>query len=210
MNQFTSPLMQLDTGMPVPSQSDVFETLRAAVQKEIQRQLSPEEQIAVRAGGIASGKARQVILEKVASLHLSQLAHPSLGRWPAGSDAALAERLYRLLYGLGPIEVLLEQPGVEDIAINGPGEISVRTTSGWSQVPTDSVSDLASDSEGLLFMFNQAISASGQQAGPLKPVIDERLPGGHRINIITEPVASDGVWPLVVLRAADRSGDAVP
>jgi pilus assembly protein CpaF len=200
MNQFASPLMQLDLGQPVPSSSDVFEALRGAVQKEIQRQLSPEEQIAVRAGGIASGKARQVILEKVAALHLAQLANPSLGRWPGGSDATLAERLYRLLYGLGPIEVLLEQPGVEDIAVNGPKEISIRTTSGWSQVPTDSVSDLASDSEGLLFMFNQAISPSGQQAGPLKPVIDERLPGGHRIAIITEPVASDGVWPLVVIR----------
>jgi type IV secretory pathway ATPase VirB11/archaellum biosynthesis ATPase len=112
----------------------------------------------------------------------------------------IAARIYRLLYGLGPIEVLLEGPDIEDIAVNGSGEIYVRTSRGWSQIPVDSDLDLAADPEGMLFMFNQAIAGSGQQAGPLKPIIDERLPGGHRISIITEPVAADGVWPLVVIR----------
>ena len=128
------------------------------------------------------------------------LSNAALGEWPQGSTEEIAARIYRLLYGLGPIEVLLEGPDIEDIAVNGSGEIYVRTSRGWSQIPVDSDLDLAADPEGMLFMFNQAIASSGQQAGPLKPIIDERLPGGHRISIITEPVAADGVWPLVVIR----------
>jgi pilus assembly protein CpaF len=200
MNTYANPLMQLGLGMAVPGAGQVFQTLGARVQKEIERSLTPGEQIAVRQGGAASRKAREVIGGIVEHEHLASLANPSLGVWPEGTDEEIARRLYRVLYGLGPIEILLEDPEVEDIAVNGPQEIYVRTPRGWSEIPTETVTDLASDPEGLLFMFNQAISASGQQAGPLSPVIDERLPGGHRIAIIAEPVAADGVWPLVVIR----------
>lgn len=200
MNTYANPLMQLGLGMAVPGAGQVFQTLGARVQKEIERSLTPGEQIAVRQGGAASRKAREVIGGIVEHEHLASLANPSLGVWPEETDEEIARRLYRVLYGLGPIEILLEDPEVEDIAVNGPQEIFVRTSRGWSEIPTDTVTDLASNSEGMLFMFNQAISASGQQAGPLSPVIDERLPGGHRIAIIAEPVAADGVWPLVVIR----------
>jgi pilus assembly protein CpaF len=200
MKPYANPLIQLGLGQAVPTSEQVFQGLAARAQKEIQHRLTPEEQIAVRQGGAASQKARQVLSDFIAREHLVSLTNPALGAWPEESDAELVERLYRLLYGLGPIEVLLEQPEVEDIAVNGPGEIYVRTSAGWSEIPTEAVSDLPCDQQGMLFLFNQAISASGQQAGPLQPIIDERLPGGHRISIITDPVAADGVWPLVVIR----------
>jgi pilus assembly protein CpaF len=200
MNTYANPIINLTTGTPAPDVGQVFQSLRAEAQAEIQRRLSPEEQVSVRMGGQAGERARAVIREVVERRYRLALSNPALGAWPEESNEDLAARLYRLFYGLGPVEVLLADPDIEDIAINGPGEIYVRTTSGWSEIPLESVSDLAGDREGLLFMFNQAIAASGRQAGPLTPIVDERLPGGHRLNIITEPVAADGVAPLVVIR----------
>jgi pilus assembly protein CpaF len=200
MNAFVNPLITLTAETPAPDADQVFQSLRAEAQAEIQRRLTPEEQVSVRLGGQAGVIARSVIQDVVERRYLMALANPALGVWPEEANDELAARLYRLFYGLGPIEVLLGEPEIEDIAVNGPGEIFVRTAGGWSEIPLASVSDLAGDKEGLLFMFNQAIAASGRQAGPLKPIVDERLPGGHRINIITEPVAADGAAPLVVIR----------
>ncbi len=193
MNTYANPLIQMKPVAPVPDTSQVFQRLRSEAHKEIQRRLSPDEQLGVRQGGSASQKARQVIREYIDRQNLQFLSNPALGIWPDGTEEELTTRIYRLLYGLGPIEVLLEQPDIEDIAINGPGEIYVRTSLGWSEIPTETVSDLAGNPDSLLFMFNQAISASGQQAGPMKPIIDDRLPSGHRISIVTDPVAADGV-----------------
>lgn len=200
MNVFANPIMNIAAGAPVPDAGQVFQSLRAEAQAEIQRRLTSEEQVSVRMGGRAGEKARGLIREIVERRYLLGLSNPAAGTWPDGTNEELTTRLYRLFYGLGPIEVLLEQPEIEDIAVNGPGEIYVRTAAGWAEIPLSSVSDLAGDKEGLLFMFNQAIAASGRQAGPLKPIVDDRLPGGHRINIITEPVAADGVAPVVVIR----------
>lgn len=200
MNTYANPLIQMKPVAPVPDTSQVFQRLRSEAHKEIQRRLSPDEQLGVRQGGLASQKARQVIREYIDRQNLQFLSNPALGIWPDGTEEELTTRIYRLLYGLGPIEVLLEQPDIEDIAINGPGEIYVRTSLGWSEIPTETVSDLAGNPDSLLFMFNQAISASGQQAGPMKPIIDDRLPSGHRISIVTDPVAADGYWPIVVIR----------
>jgi pilus assembly protein CpaF len=200
MNTFTNPLIRLNANTPAPDAAQVFQALRTEAQNEIERRLSPEEQVAVRQGGAASHRAQRLIHDVVERRHMHYLSNTALGDWPQGATEEIAGRIYRLLYGLGPIEVLLEGPDIEDIAVNGPGEIFVRTSRGWSQIPVDSDLDLAADPGGMLFMFNQAIAGSGQQAGPLKPIVDERLPGGHRISIITEPVAADGVWPLVVIR----------
>jgi pilus assembly protein CpaF len=104
------------------------------------------------------------------------------------------ERIFNNLYGLGELEALLEDDAIEDIAVNGPNEVIVRTFSGWQEVSLD----LAADSDQLLWRVNQVIAFSGRQAGPLTPIVDVQLPSGHRLNVITDPLTNP--WPVMVIR----------
>lgn len=60
-----------------------------------------------------------------------------------------------MLYSLGPIQKLVESGAFEDIAINGPKEVCVRTAGGWQVVAPEEVQDLDVDAGQLLFMFNR-------------------------------------------------------
>ncbi|MBN1267636.1 MAG: type II/IV secretion system ATPase subunit [Anaerolineales bacterium] len=104
------------------------------------------------------------------------------------------ERIFRDLYGLGALEPLLEDEKIEDIAVNGPNEVMVRTFEGWRRLDVD----LCADDDQLLWRVNQVIAFSGKQAGPLMPIVDVQLPAGHRLNVVTEPLTDP--WPVLVIR----------
>lgn len=108
--------------------------------------------------------------------------------------AAWVERIFNHLYGLGALEALMSDDRIEDIAVNGPTEVMLRTFYGWE----DAKVELGSDAAQLLWRINQVIAFSGKQAGPLMPVVDVQLPGGHRLNIVTEPLTDP--WPVIVIR----------
>lgn len=108
-------------------------------------------------------------------------------------DEQIAEALMNDLFGMGPIETLLRVPGVEDIVINGPKDIWYSAGAGWRK------SDIEySDSETLQIKLNRWIVHTGRQVGPLSPIVDGTLRSGHRINIVTAPLADP--WPVASLR----------
>jgi len=108
------------------------------------------------------------------------------------------DRIFRELYGLGALEPLLEDESIEDVAVNGPHEVMVRTYEGWRTLDLD----LCADDEQLLWRVNQVIAFSGKQAGPLMPIVDVQLPAGHRLNVVTEPLTDP--WPVLVFRRHRR------
>jgi len=100
---------------------------------------------------------------------------------------------------MGPIENLLRLPDVEDIAINGPSDIWYRRHGYWER--SDSTYP---DSQTLLLTLNRAIVHTNRQAGPLTPIVDATLRSGHRISIVTEPVAEP--WPVATIRLHRNHG----
>lgn len=105
----------------------------------------------------------------------------------------IVETLLNDLLGMGPIENLLRLPDVEDIAINGPADIWYRRHGYWER------SDATySDPQSLLLTLNRAIVHTNRQAGPLTPIVDATLRSGHRISIVTEPIAEP--WPVATIR----------
>lgn len=108
-------------------------------------------------------------------------------------DELVAEELMNDLFGMGPIEQLLRLPGVEDIVINGPKDVWYNTGAGWSKSEIE-----YSDSETLQIKLNRWIVHTGRQVGPLAPIVDGTLRSGHRINIVTAPLAAP--WPVASIR----------
>jgi len=120
---------------------------------------------------------------------LSAYARPAFEQ----TDEQVVEALLNDLFGMGPIEALMLMPDVEDIAINGPDDVWYKARGGWVK------SDIRYRSaEVLQLTLNRAIVHTNRQVGPLTPIVDATLRAGHRINIVTEPLAHP--WPVASIR----------
>lgn len=108
---------------------------------------------------------------------------------PVNEQEALlvARALTRELTGLGPLQPLLEDPRVEDILINGHGNIYV-SRGGVLQRETLHFKD----DEHVLRIVRRILAPLGRRLDESSPMVDARLPDGGRINVIIEPLSIDG------------------
>ncbi len=105
----------------------------------------------------------------------------------------VARALTRELTGLGPLQPLLDDPRVEDILINGHGNIYV-SRGGVLQRETLHFKD----DEHVLRIVRRILAPLGRRLDESSPMVDARLPDGGRINVIIEPLSIDG--PSVSIR----------
>jgi pilus assembly protein CpaF len=103
-------------------------------------------------------------------------------------DSALAD-----LIGYGPIELLLPDPDISEIMINGAGTVFVERNG--EIIETDVRFD---DDNHLLRIIDRILSPLGRHVDSDNPTADARLPDGSRVNIVIPPVAVDG--PHVTIR----------
>jgi len=90
-------------------------------------------------------------------------------------------------FGLGPLELLLKDPTISDILINGPKDIYCerRGRMGRSDV-------VFRDNAHLLQIIDRIVSKVGRRVDETCPMVDARLPDGSRVNAIIPPLALDG------------------
>jgi len=91
------------------------------------------------------------------------------------------------VFGLGPIEILLKDPVVTDILINGPKQIYVERR---GQLELTDVQ--FKDDAHLLHIIDKIVSAVGRRCDEVSPMVDARLPDGSRVNAVIPPLAIDG------------------
>src|SRR5438045_6406582 len=97
-------------------------------------------------------------------------------------DEVLAET-----FGLGPLEILLKDPTISDILINGPHKVFVERRGRME------LSDIRfRDNEHLLQILDRIVSKVGRRVDETSPMVDARLPDGSRVNAIIPPLALDG------------------
>ena len=131
----------------------------------------------------------------VASLARAQIARRTL---PEGCSAAQLEQLLLdEVLGFGPLEPLLADDSVSEIMVNGPGQVYVeregrllRSAAGFS-------------SEALLRrVIERMVGSAGRRVDESSPMVDARLPGGARLNVVLPPLALAG--PVVTIRKFSR------
>ncbi len=96
-------------------------------------------------------------------------------------------------FGLGPLEVILADPTVSDILINGPKHVYVERK---GKLELTNVT--FRDNEHLLHVIDKIVSAVGRRCDEICPMVDARLKDGSRFNAIIPPLAIDG--PSVSIR----------
>ncbi len=101
------------------------------------------------------------------------------------------------LTGAGPLQVLLDDPEVTDVLVNGPDEVWVDSGEGLRRVPLD-----LGPPERLRALAVRLAARSGRRLDDASPYVDARLPGGTRLHAVLPPVAVEGT--LLSLRVPPR------
>jgi pilus assembly protein CpaF len=107
------------------------------------------------------------------------------------------------IFGLGPLEPLIQDPSVSDILVNTFKQVYIER--GGRLERTDV---RFQDDRHLLQVIDRIVSAVGRRIDDSSPMVDARLPDGSRVNAIIKPLALDG--PHLSIRKFKRdalSGD---
>ncbi len=96
-------------------------------------------------------------------------------------------------FGFGPLEVLLKDPTISDILVNGPHKVYVERRGKLEKTDVK-----FRDNEHLLQIIDRIVSKVGRRVDETSPMVDARLPDGSRVNAIIPPLALDG--PTVSVR----------
>src|SRR5687767_8547725 len=97
------------------------------------------------------------------------------------------------VFGLGPLEPLLRDPGISDILVNTYKQVYVERAGKLERLPTTFQSD-----KHLMRVIDRIVSGVGRRVDDSSPMVDARLPDGSRVNAIIPPLAVDG--PLLSIR----------
>jgi pilus assembly protein CpaF len=90
-------------------------------------------------------------------------------------------------FGFGPLEVLLKDPTISDILVNGPHKVYVERRGKLEKTDVK-----FRDSDHLLQIIDRIVSKVGRRVDETSPMVDARLPDGSRVNAIIPPLALDG------------------
>jgi pilus assembly protein CpaF len=96
-------------------------------------------------------------------------------------------------FGLGPLELLLKEPTVSEIMINGPKNVFIE-----HRGKLEKTSVTFRDDKHLMQIIDRIVSKVGRRVDEVCPMVDARLPDGSRVNAIIPPLALDG--PSVTIR----------
>jgi pilus assembly protein CpaF len=110
-----------------------------------------------------------------------------------GERDTLFNELLDDVFGLGPLEPLLRDPGISDILVNTHKHVFIEKGGTLHRIQTT-----FQDDRHLLRVIDRIVSAVGRRVDDSSPMVDARLPDGSRVNAIIPPLAVDG--PLLSIR----------
>ncbi len=99
----------------------------------------------------------------------------------------LVEEVLDETFGLGPLELLLKDPSISDILINGPKNIYCERNGKMERSNVE-----FRDNQHLLQIIDRIVSKVGRRVDETCPMVDARLEDGSRVNAIIPPLALDG------------------
>ena len=166
----------------VPSSSQ--HQLKSAVHHELIKRVDLEKLGVMQGNRDAQGQLISVIQQLIAEqgTPLSAAERDRLG-----------QEVLDELFGLGPIEPLLQDPGINDILVNTHNVVYVERRGVLERTNV-----VFKDNAHLMHIIDKIVSAVGRRVDESSPMVDARLRDGSRVNIIIPPLAIDG--PIVSIR----------
>lgn len=101
--------------------------------------------------------------------------------------SGLVKSMMDELFGLGPIQPLVDDNSITDILVNGPSEVFYERNGKLNKSDIRFVNE-----EQVLSIAKQIAARVGRRVDELSPTVDARLEDGSRVNIVIPPIALDG------------------
>jgi pilus assembly protein CpaF len=154
---------------------------------------------------VHQGLIKRLDLDKIALMHenpstqqqLVTVIHQLIAEQNIPLSAAerdrLAQEVLDEVFGLGPLEPLLQDPSVNDILVNTYNAVYVERHG-----VLEKTAILFKDDRHLMQVIDKIVSAVGRRVDESSPMVDARLKDGSRVNAIIPPLAVDG--PILSIR----------
>src|SRR3954467_4866388 len=150
----------------------------------------------------------KIDLEKLTSLQdvrartqVQNVIYDLIGISNVPLSSAEKERICREVlhevFGLGPLEPLLQDPSISDILVNTHRQVYIERN-GLLEL-TDVV---FKDAAHLRHIIDKIVSNVGRRVDESSPMCDARLDDGSRVNVVIPPLAVDG--PILSIRRFGR------
>jgi pilus assembly protein CpaF len=99
----------------------------------------------------------------------------------------LSQEVLDEVFGLGPLEPLLQDPTVSDILVNSHKSVYVERNGMLELTPVQ-----FRDEAHLMLIIDRIVAAVGRRVDESSPMVDARLADGSRVNAVIPPLAIDG------------------
>src|SRR5246127_3388927 len=154
-----------------------YQDLKSSVHRDLISRVDLER-VATQRDEYTRGQVLAVIQDLV-----SNLKTPLSGR----ERERLSLEVLDEVFGLGPLEPLLQDPTVNDILVNGPKQVYVERAG-----MLEESNIMFKDNAHLMNIIDKIVSAVGRRVDESSPMVDARLADGSRVNVIIPPLAIDG------------------
>src|SRR6516165_678059 len=130
-------------------------------------------------------------------LHVQEVIHDLVGRLDTPLSTGERDRLSREVlhevFGLGPLEPLLQDATINDILVNTYRSVYVERGG-----VLEKTNVIFKDDAHLRHIIDKIVSNVGRRVDESSPMCDARLADGSRVNVIIPPLAVDG--PILSIR----------
>jgi pilus assembly protein CpaF len=141
---------------------------------------------------------RDVVVETIRGLVREMLAAESIPLNVEERDKLILQILDEI-FGLGPLQPLMQDPTVADILVNTADTVYVERNGRLERTDVRFQSD-----RHLLQVIDRIVSAVGRRIDDTSPMVDARLPDGSRVNAVIPPLSVDG--PHLSIRKFNDDG----
>jgi len=160
-----------------------YQELKSSLHRELLTRIDLEKLMDLR-----DGRARQQIFSIIQDLvTASNTPMSSMER------ERLSREVLDEVFGLGPLEPLLQDPTINDILVNTYKQVYVERAGLLEQTNVR-----FKDDAHLMHIIDKIVSAVGRRVDESSPMVDARLMDGSRVNVIIPPLAIDG--PILSIR----------
>ncbi len=173
--------MRINSNWSPPRKLDIspraYQELKSLLHRELLSQLDLE---------------RLTALEDVrARVQVQSLIQELIAKQETPLSAVEKDRLVREVanevFGLGPLEPLLEDPSINDILVNTYRRVYVERSGMLEKTQV-----IFKDEAHLAHIIDKIVSNVGRRVDESSPMCDARLADGSRVNVIIPPLAVDG------------------
>ena len=155
-----------------------YQELKSSVHRDLLNKVDLQKVVTLPDGRIRS-QVFAVIQDLVANINTPPMS--------ASERERLSREVLDEVFGLGPLEPLLQDPSINDILVNGYNHVYVERAG-----ILEATNVMFKDEAHLMHIIDKIVSAVGRRVDESSPMVDARLADGSRVNVIIPPLAIDG------------------